>query len=180
MWIQRNIDEFRVQAAPPLTRVVCAVDPPLYGLRNDLCCCIIVGLGDDGNAYVLRDASVIGDSPDRWGRVVYEACHDHGARLLAERGNTANLVASVMRSIGDVGVISCRHRNLSRWKRLEPIAAMYAEGRVRHVGHHDALELNMTGYDLTNPQEPCERLDALEMAISHLMIEPRAPNIRLI
>ncbi len=59
----------RADAAPPLARIVVAVDPPACaGKRADACGIVAAGLTEDGMIYVLADATVAGLSPTRLGQ----------------------------------------------------------------------------------------------------------------
>jgi phage terminase large subunit-like protein len=65
--------------------------------------------------------------------------------------------------------------------RAEPIAALYAEGRVVHVGQFPELEAQMLtfGTSTRGQARSPDRLDALVWALTNLMLdrEPQ-PNIR--
>ena len=67
--------------------------------------------------------------------------------------------------------------------RAEPVASLYAEGRVLHAGHFAELEEQMLTFGskgLTGNKSP-ERLDALVWAITELASGAlSAPNIRLL
>ena len=68
-----------------------------------------------------------------------------------------------------------------KWLRAEPIAALYAEGRVAHVGTFAALEDQMCqfGCDGFAKGRSPDRLDALVWALTDLMIDAAArPGIR--
>ncbi|MET0314076.1 MAG: terminase family protein, partial [Hansschlegelia sp.] len=58
LWTREAIERSRVFAAPELTRVVVAVDPPAGGRRSDACGLVAVALGVDGKAYVLADETL--------------------------------------------------------------------------------------------------------------------------
>ena len=68
-----------------------------------------------------------------------------------------------------------------KWLRAEPVAALYAQGRVRHVGALPDLEDEMCdfGPDGISAGRSPDRVDALVWALTELMIdrEPR-PNVR--
>lgn len=57
LWTREGIDAARAARVPDLSRVVIGVDPPATH-RGDACGIVVVGLGVDGLAYVLDDASV--------------------------------------------------------------------------------------------------------------------------
>jgi phage terminase large subunit-like protein len=69
----------------------------------------------------------------------------------------------------------------TRGKRLraEPVAALYEQGLVRHVGAFPALEDQMTQFTGAASSSP-DRLDALVWALTDLMLRPRAsqPSIK--
>ena len=59
-----------------------------------------------------------------------------------------------------------------KWLRAEPVAALYAQGRVAHVGTFAALEDQMCAFGadgLANGRSP-DRLDALVWALTDLML----------
>ena len=59
-----------------------------------------------------------------------------------------------------------------KWLRAEPVAALYAEGRVAHVGTFAALEDQMCAFGSDGRVEgrSPDRLDALVWALTDLMI----------
>jgi phage terminase large subunit-like protein len=68
-----------------------------------------------------------------------------------------------------------------KWLRAEPVAALYSEGRVAHVGDYPELERQMCDFaadGLANGKSP-DRLDALVWAITELMlVATRRPGVR--
>ena len=64
-----------------------------------------------------------------------------------------------------------------KWLRAEPVAALYAEGRIVHAGNFDALEDQMCqfGSDGRVGGRSPDRLDALVWAVTDLIIDPPAP-----
>ena len=64
-----------------------------------------------------------------------------------------------------------------KWVRAEPVASLYAEGRVVHVGEHGELEAQMLafGHDgRANGRSP-DRVDALVWAVTDLMLDATGP-----
>ena len=67
LWSRALIETCRVKAAPPLTRIVVAVDPPASAKKGaDACGLVAAGVAEDGVVYVLADDSVGGLSPAGW------------------------------------------------------------------------------------------------------------------
>jgi phage terminase large subunit-like protein len=69
----------------------------------------------------------------------------------------------------------------SKWLRAEPVAALYEQGRVKHVGAFPALEDELCDFGLdglSSGRSP-DRLDALVWAVASLSFGERAaPRLR--
>ena len=68
-----------------------------------------------------------------------------------------------------------------KWLRAEPVAALYAEGRVAHVGDVRSLEDQMCvfGADGLSKGRSPDRLDALVWALTDLIVDAAArPAVR--
>ena len=93
---------------------------------------------------VLEDASVRASSPTAWAQAAVDAFYRHGAdRLVAEVNQGGELVKSVVRQIDPM--IPYRGVRASRGNaaRAEPVAALYEQGRVRHLKGLGDLEDQM-------------------------------------
>ena len=67
LWTRDAIEANRVDGAPPLRRIVVAVDPPASSSkRADACGIVAAGVDDGGTAYVLEDATASGLKPPEW------------------------------------------------------------------------------------------------------------------
>jgi len=185
LWRRDWIESHRVTAAPGMMRGVVAVDPPVTATaRSDACGIVVAGRGADGRAYVLDDRSLSGRAPEVWARAAIEAWRAHMAdRVVAETNQGGDLVVAVLRQVGGSVPVRQVRATRGKWVRAEPVAALYAEGRVSHVGRLDRLEDQMCalGVDgLARGRSP-DRLDALVWALTDLMLEPEAmPGLRWI
>ena len=183
LWTRSDIEACRVRAAPALTRVVVGVDPPASA-GGDACGIVVVGLGEDGLAYVMADASVAGRSPEGWAAAVAQAAEAHGAdRVVAEKNNGGDMVESVLRA-ADAGLpVKLVHAAHGKVTRAEPIAALYARGRVKHAGAFPALEDELcglvTGGGYEGPGRSPDRADALVWAMTELMLGKRGNGPRI-
>lgn len=179
-----------VRAAPPLGRVVVAVDPAVGG--RDLCGIVAVGAVTEGpvqdwRAFVLEDASLKAASPGDWAQAALDLMARHGAeRLVAEVNQGGDLVASVLRQIDPLVPVTAVRATRGKAARAEPVAALYEQGRVKHLPGLGALEEQMgrmTPQGYTGAGSP-DRLDALVWAIHALILEPaarwRAPRVRVL
>ena len=175
LWTRAMIEACRVAAAPPLSRVVVAVDPPAGTVAGDGDACGIVAVGVDaaGLAYVLEDASVAGASPDGWARAVAACAARHGAdRVVAEKNQGGEMVRHVLMGADEALPLTLVHASRGKAARAEPMVLLYERGRVRHVGAFPALEDEMcglmTGGGYAGPGRSPDRADALVWALTAL------------
>jgi phage terminase large subunit-like protein len=181
LWTAALLEAARLTAAPSLSRVVVAVDPPMTATKkSDACGIVVVGAdtrGDpkDWRAVVLEDASVKGASPEGWARAALAAMERHGAdRLVAEVNQGGDLVEQMVRMVDPLVPYRGVHATRSKMLRAEPVAALYEQGRVAHVRGLQALEdqmCRMTAQGWKGTGSP-DRLDALVWALTDLMITP--------
>jgi predicted phage terminase large subunit-like protein len=174
LWTSRQLEQLRVPAAPELTRVVVAVDPAVTAdTDSDETGIVVAGLGVDGHVYVLGDRSTR-DSPQRWMARALAAYDEHGAdRLVAETNNGGDLIEAMVRSQAGARV-AYRKVTASRGKRTraEPVAALYEQGRVHHLGGLPQLEDQMCSWTPDSGASP-DRLDALVWAVTDLALGKR-------
>jgi phage terminase large subunit-like protein len=160
-----------------LGRVVVAVDPPASA-HGDACGIVVAGVGGDGRAYVIADASVEGCSPEQWARAAAAAATVHGAdKVVAEANNGGAMVASVLRAAEETLPLKLVHASRGKVARAEPVAALYEAGRVAHRGAFPQLEDEMcgllTGGGYVGPGRSPDRADALVWALTELMLGKR-------
>jgi phage terminase large subunit-like protein len=183
LWRRDWIDANRVTHAPELQSIVVAVDPPVTATASsDACGIVVAGIGPDGRAYIISDRTIQGREPNIWARATVAAYKDFMAdRVVAEINQGGDLVVSILRQV-DAGVAVQKVRaTRGKWLRAEPVAALYAEGRVCHVGTFPQLEDQMCAFGadgLSSGRSP-DRLDALVWALTSLLLGTgRDPAIR--
>ena len=169
-----GIDSLRVADATALQRIVVAVDPS--GTKGDGggddIGIVVAALGVDGRGYVLEDASC-NMSPEGWGRRAVDAYHRRQAdRIVGEKNFGGDMVRFVITTADKQ--VSYKDVNASRGKvvRAEPIAALYEQGKVSHVGALADLEdqmCNFTAAGYVGEGSP-DRADALVWALTELML----------
>ena len=183
LWRRDWIESARVRTCPELRSIVVAVDPPVTATANsDACGIVVAGIGPDGRAYVTADRSLQGRAPHVWARAAVRAYREFMAdRVVAEVNQGGDLVIAILRQIDEAVAVRTVRATRGKWLRAEPVAALYAEGRVAHVGVHATLEEQMLAFaadGLANGRSP-DRVDALVWALTDLMVEPgAAPAIR--
>lgn len=172
-----GIDSLRVAEAPEMVRVVVAVDPS--GTKGDGggddIGIVAAGLAIDGHAYVLEDATCQ-LSPEGWGRrAVDRAARWQADRIVGEKNFGGDMVRFTIRTADPKA--SYKDVSASRGKivRAEPIAALYEQGKVHHVGEFPDLEdqmCNFTANGYVGESSP-DRADALVWALTELMLGKR-------
>jgi predicted phage terminase large subunit-like protein len=177
LWTRAAIDRAKVSTEPALRRVVVAVDPALSaGEDADETGIVVAALGQDGQGYVLDDLS--GRFPPHgWARRAVAAYHAHKAdRVVAEVNNGGDLVEATIRMIDAGASFRAVHASRGKVVRAEPVAALYEQGRVHHVGSFPALEDQMCAFAPSFDRRAAgyspDRLDALVWALSDLMVGP--------
>ncbi|MFP1645163.1 DNA-packaging protein [Pontitalea aquivivens] len=192
LWTTAALEGCRVDRAPDLDRVVVALDPAVSGhAGSDECGIVVVGAvtrgpAQDWRAFVLEDASVRG-RPTDWARAAIAVMEKYGAeRLVAEVNQGGDLVESVIRQIDPLVPFRALRAGRGKGVRAEPVAALYEQGRVRHLrsARLGALEdqmCRMTVQGYAGRGSP-DRVDALVWALHELIIEPaahwRRPQVR--
>ncbi|WP_246035840.1 DNA-packaging protein [Aliishimia ponticola] len=191
LWTSGGIEALRVATAPELDRIVVALDPAATnGAHSDECGIVVAGVTMDGapqdwRAYVLADATVSQASPTDWAKAAIRAMEQYGAdRLVVEVNQGGQMVGEVVRQVDPLVPIREVRATRGKIARAEPIAALYEQGRVRHVGAFDTLEdqmVQMTVRGFQGSGSP-DRVDALVWALHELMIAPaaswRQPTVR--
>lgn len=171
LWQRDRIDALRVVTAPDLTRVVVGVDPS-GSSDGDEQGIVIAGVGVDGHGYVLGDASCA-LSPEGWARRAVEAFRLHrGDRIVAEKNYGGDMVASTIRTVDPRVPVKLVTASRGKALRAEPVAALYEQGRVHHVGALPVLEDQLTNWAPDGYDGSPDRLDALVWALTELMLGP--------
>ena len=169
------IDAHRVSTVPPLGRIVVGVDPP--GGRTE-CGIVVAGTFMQNNivhGYVLDDRSLAA-SPAAWAREVIAAYSKNSAdRVIGESNYGGDMVEHTIRSVEGGKNVAYKSGHATRGKaiRAEPIAALYEQGRVHHVGTFQELEDEMCTWVPDEGMPSPNRLDALVWALSELMLGRR-------
>jgi len=171
LWSRTMLDNGRVNDAPhPLSRIVIAIDPAVTAEEDsDETGIVVCGVGGfEQHGYVLEDLSMKA-APQEWATVAVDAYHRWRAdRIVAEVNNGGDMVEHVIRTVDQT--VSYRKLHASRGKRTraEPIAALYEQRRVHHVGMFGKLEDQLCTW-VQGDSSP-DRLDALVWGLTELML----------
>jgi phage terminase large subunit-like protein len=189
LWQRSKIDEQRITVKggkpfyagrefklPDMRRIVVAIDPAIgtggkgtvpEGAETGI---IVAGLGVDGRGYVLQDVSC-GLDPGGWGLRAVKAYDEYEADVIVgEINQGGEMVGYVIRSIRNSIPFKPVHASRGKSVRAEPVAALYQQGRISHVGAFPQLEDQMvlfTPFGIDGI-ETADRTDALVWALTAL------------
>jgi phage terminase large subunit-like protein len=183
LWSRALLESCRVADAPDLRRIVVAVDPPASsGKRADACGIVAAGIAADGIVHVLADETVAGVTPTAWAaRAIALWQRLEADALIAEVNQGGEMVRAVIVQVDPTVPVNAVRATRGKWRRAEPVVALYEQGRVKHAGHFPALEDEMCDFassGLSSGRSP-DRVDALVWAVTALALMPRAaPRVR--
>ena len=168
LWTREMIENARVDIAPPLIRVVVAIDPAVTSAAtSDETGIVAAGIGNNGDYYILDDKSLRA-SPDAWARQAVMLYHEYKAdKIIAETNNGGDMVIMLLKQVD--ASVPTKKVTATRGKQLraEPISSLYEQGRVHHVGYFAELEVQMCEWTPLSNESP-DRLDALVWALTEL------------
>jgi predicted phage terminase large subunit-like protein len=179
LWSRALIEAVRIVDVPELTRIVVAIDPAAgSGENSDETGIVVAGKDADGHGYVLADLSGR-YTPTEWARAAIAAWRSHSAdRIVAEVNNGGEMVEATVRMIDPNVPFTAVRATRGKVARAEPVAALYEQGRVHHLGALPLLEDQMCGFagdfDRAKAGYSPDRVDALVWALSELLVTPLA------
>jgi len=173
LWQLDWLDRDRVAVAPDLKRIVVAIDPAVSNNEgSDETGIIVAGVTKGQQIYVLEDLS--GKyAPHEWAAKAIAAYRRHKAdRILAEVNNGGAMVEATIRALDRLVSFRSVHASRGKVVRAEPIAALYEQRRVNHVGNFSTLEDQMcaftSDFDRARVGYSPDRVDALVWALTEL------------
>jgi phage terminase large subunit-like protein len=188
LWTMAAIEGQRTPIAqqeairPLLTRIVVAIDPPISATEtSDECGLIVAGITADGTAYILEDCSAQA-TPLEWATRAVQAFHHWQAdRIVAEVNQGGDMVETILRQVDPNVPYRAVHATRGKLVRAEPIAALYEQNRVSHLGTFTTLEDQMCAFT-GGPQEggSPDRVDALVWALTDLMVKPSKVRVSVV
>lgn len=180
LWTRDMLEAAREAQAPALLRIVVALDPPASShKRADSCGLVVAGIDEAGHVHVLEDGTVSAARPAKWARTAVALYHKHEAdALIAEVNQGGEMVEAVISEADPHVPVKQVRATRGKYLRAAPVAQLYEQGRVHHVGALAALEDEMCAFGpdgLDNGRSP-DRLDALVWAVTALALQPQAPQ----
>ncbi|MET3838744.1 terminase family protein [Bradyrhizobium sp. OAE829] len=184
LWQLTWIDRDRVKEAPKnLIRIVVAIDPAVTNNEgSDETGIMVAGVDAIGHGYLLEDISGR-YAPHEWARKAVDAYSRWRAdRIIAEVNNGGQMVESTIRMVDQSVPFKSVHASRGKVIRAEPIAALYEQGKVHHVGEFAQLEDQCcsftSDFDRLRGGSP-DRLDAAVWAFTELMTLKQIPTAQV-
>jgi len=173
LWTRDTIEKARVRSAPELVRIVIAIDPATTsGEGSDDTGISAFGVGADGDGYVLAD-DTCHLPPAQWAaRAVMIFDRFEADKVIGEANNGGDLVEQVIRTERRNIPYEKVHASRGKVARAEPVAALYEQGKIHHVGQFAGLEDEMVNFVPGQLKKSPNRVDALVWGASYLMLKP--------
>ena len=177
LWSQGTIDENRCEPEdlPEMVRIVVSIDPAASSHeKSDETGLIAAGVDEDGEGYILEDRSGV-YPPDEWAKFAIEMYHNHGADcIIGEVNNGGEMVEAVLRGINPNIPFKAMRASRGKVARAEPVAALYEQHKIHHVGSFPKLEEQLTMLTIDFNRKKAgyspDRADALVWAATELML----------
>jgi phage terminase large subunit-like protein len=183
LWNRAQIDRLRAESVPELRRVIVAIDPAMsHGPNADETGIVAAARGVDGLLYVLSDWSGR-YAPDGWAERALMLYNDMRAQMIVAEVNAGGeLVEKILRQKAPHILFKPVRALRNKVERALPVAALYEQGRVRHVGALSLLEDQMCRFTANGAQEKSpDRVDAMVWALTELSETNRGePKIRFL
>jgi phage terminase large subunit-like protein len=155
-------------------------------VTGDECGIVVVGLGEDGEGYVIADRSRGGLTPNQWASRVADAYEEFQAdSVVAEANQGGEMVQTLMRDPLPNAHVRLVYAKRGKIIRARPAATLYERSRVHHVGSFPELEDQMCNYDglgVGRGGHSPDRMDALVWALAELFpdVKQAVPKIHVL
>lgn len=204
LWTQELIEACRIEPReePEYVQTVIVIDPsgaseegdksdiekkPL----NDEIGIVVASLGKDQRVYLRKDLSLVagpighgtdpvtGQKKAGWADVAIAAYHAYGAdSIIAEINYGGGMVEAVIKAQDSTVPVRVVRASTGKHIRAEPIATVYQNDGVRHVGRFTELEDQLTQFTTLGyggAKSP-DRADAWIWAVNELALQNGAAN----
>lgn len=164
---------------PEFKRIVVGVDPS--GAAEDeeqgnSVGIVVAALGEDDLGYVLADNTTTGLGPASWAKLVIKSLDDYqGDLIVAEKNYGGAMVEHTIRTADKDAPVKVVWASRGKIVRAEPVAALYGQGKIKHVGGFPELEDQMCAFlpeGYAEKGSP-DRADAAVWALTELMLKKK-------
>lgn len=179
LWTLELLDACHIANRPVLLRISTGVDPSGGRGERGIVTAGIAWCSCKGapalHVFVIADDSGV-HTPDTWGNVAVGAYkRERGDRIVVEKNYGGDMAKALLHTVDKSVPIEEVTATRGKALRAEPVAALYEQGKVHHVGHFLELEDQMRTWSPLEAGPSPDRLDALVWAITDLALDPDAP-----
>jgi len=175
LWRRAWIDDHRVEGPPyaGFQSIVVGLDPADGTAEGAEQALVVAGFGLDRQFYILHTEGMR-ETPLEWlTRAIKVAREFRATRLVVEKNFGGRALLDVLEQAFDRAGTRIAYRVVTattgKLTRAEPVAALYEQGRVSHIGLHPELEEQLLGFTAAPGEKSPDRLDAAVHAITDLM-----------
>lgn len=176
LWSRAWIDDNRVTEPPAdgFKTIVLGLDPADGTARGAQQAITIAAAGRlDRQLYVLHSEGVRA-TPLEWLKRAVRLAREYGAaRIVVEKNHggafLTGLLEQAMDELGVRVAYSMVTASQGKWTRAEPVAMLYEQGRVHHVGQMDELEEQMVTWTGAKGETSPDLVDSATWALADLM-----------
>lgn len=179
-WSQEWLDQWRVEQAPELRRIIVAVDPAATSAiaaaakkqkppdETGVC---VAGIAEDKTIYVLYSAG-FRDDPATWARKVVLLREQFGAsEVIVETNQGGEMVRHTIQAVDRHCPVKEVRASKGKESRAQGFPTLFQNGHIRLVGHHAVLEDQLTTFPVACEHD--DRLDAMVWALTELVDKRR-------
>jgi phage terminase large subunit-like protein len=181
LWQQNVIDDNRVYVVPnqeAISRIIISVDPAVTNNSSSDETGIMVMCRDaNDHIYLLEDLS--GKyQPTDWVAKIINSYHSYQADcVIAETNMGGDLVRDMLLSHDKSLSFKAVRATRGKYIRAEPVANLYKNGLIHHVGNDfNLLEQQLVSYTQNSKKSP-DRLDALVWGVYDLLLDKNTMTI---
>ncbi len=184
LWTRNVIDSARIRPDEVhwdmIVRIVVAIDPAVSANEDSDETGIITAALTRSEHILILDDDSCKESPLGWARAAVARYKLRKAdRIVAEVNNGGDLVAANLYTVAPEVPFRAVRASRGKAVRAEPVAALYEQGRVHHVGTFDKLEDQLCEFVPGITDKSPDRMDALVWAVTELVVDPEMQEIAL-
>ena len=143
-------------------------DPGGSAADNDPTAIAVVGLGDDGDFYII-EAVALRVSPEEWAkRAIWNLDRWNANYVVGETNHGGEMVASTLRAERPAIPFKGIHAKKGKALRAEPVSLLADQGRVHMVGYIEVAEeqlCSFTGYNVDDGDPTGGHFDVVDAIV---------------
>ena len=180
LWSSKMLSDSRIDSTqvPDLRIIRTSIDPAVTSKRSSAETGIVIGgVGPclckgfvEDHLFILRDLSIKA-SPLGWARRAVRGYDEYECDgIIGEVNNGGDLIEANLRSISKNISYRSVHASRGKFKRAEPVSALWEQGKAHMVGVHPELEDQLCRMT-PDPVDLIDRADALVWLGTDLMLD---------